>query len=307
MNCANANETELVEYLALLGYQPSKIRNADYWYLSPFRDDKYPSFKVDTLKNLWYDHGVGKGGKTIDFVMQYFSCDLREALNKISLFHQHNQLKESSRRVHYFQSENDRLPGGDVSRAAIKITDAKEPITDVLLCEYLQKRRIDVDIANRYCKEVSYSLNDKQYKAIAFKNTAGGYELRNEFFKGSSSPKYITYLDNKASNLTAFEGFFDFLTYQSIHHKEHQQLTNFLVLNSLSFFERSLLLMEKHDRVHLYLDHDEAGRKCTRMALQRSIKYVDGSSFYKGYKDLNEWRMNCSFSERKERSSPLRL
>jgi len=69
MNCAKANDTDLVEFLALLGYQPAKIRNSDYWYLSPFRNEKEPSFKVNKLKNLWYDHGMGKGGRTVDFAM----------------------------------------------------------------------------------------------------------------------------------------------------------------------------------------------------------------------------------------------
>jgi hypothetical protein len=63
MNCTKANEIDLVELLALLGYQPSKVRNADYWYRSPFRDEKDPSFKVNKVRNLWYDHGMGKEEK----------------------------------------------------------------------------------------------------------------------------------------------------------------------------------------------------------------------------------------------------
>jgi hypothetical protein len=68
--------------------------------------------------------------------------------------------------------------------------------------------------------------------------------------------------------------------------------TNFLVLNSLSFFERSLLLMEKHQSIHLYLDQDEAGRKNTKQALKRSPNFKDESKLYKGYKDLNDWLSN---------------
>ncbi len=69
-------------------------------------------------------------------------------------------------------------------------------------------------------------------------------------------------------------------------------MTNFLILNSLSFFERSLSLMEEHERIHLYLDHDEAGRKCTSIAQKMSSKFSDESKLYKGYKDLNEWVTN---------------
>ncbi len=47
--------------------------------------------------------------------------------------------------------------------------------------------------------------------------------------------------------------------------------------------------MEKHQSIHLYLDHDTAGRKCTSLAEKRSIKFKDESKLYKGSKDLNEW------------------
>ena len=56
---------------------------------------------------------------------------------------------------------------------------------------------------------------------------------------------------NQAKSIAVFEGFFDFLTYQTIHQNQTQPLTDYLVLNSLAFFERSLLLMEKHQSVHL--------------------------------------------------------
>lgn len=145
-----------------------------------------------------------------------------------------------------------------------------------------------------------YQNGDKRYTAIGFKNNSGGYELRSEYFKGSSSPKYVTYLDNNAKNITCFEGFFDFLTYQAIHRNLELPKTNILVLNSLSFFTRSLLLMEKHERVHLYLDNDNAGRKCVEQALERSRKISDESSLYKGYKDLNEWSVSFGKQQRRE-------
>jgi hypothetical protein len=130
-----------------------------------------------------------------------------------------------------------------------------------------------------------------------------GYELRNEYFKGSSSPKYVTYLDNKAGKISVFEGFFYFLSYRSIHQNQQQELTNFLVLNSLSYFERSRLLMEKHQGVHLYLDRDEAGRKCTSLALKRSPSIKDESILYQGYKDLNDWIMNIGRLEKQKNLS----
>lgn len=40
MTCADAKKIDLVDYLASLGYHPQKVSPPDYWYLSPFRDEK---------------------------------------------------------------------------------------------------------------------------------------------------------------------------------------------------------------------------------------------------------------------------
>ena len=194
----------------------------------------------------------------------------------------------------------------ELQENTIRILSVRSPITDMVLNRYLKQRNIPRLVANEFCKEVLYQTGDKRYTAIGFKNNSGGYELRSEYFKGSSSPKYVTYFDNKANNITCFEGFFDFLTYQAIHHNQELPKTNILVLNSLSFFTRSLLLMEKHERVHLYLDNDTAGRKCVEQALERSGKISDESSLYKGYKDLNEWSVSSGKQQRLEHRNGLR-
>ena len=61
MNCAEANQIDMVDYLLSLGYQPQKIRSENHWYISPLRNEKEPSFKVNKTKNVWSDHGLGKG------------------------------------------------------------------------------------------------------------------------------------------------------------------------------------------------------------------------------------------------------
>ncbi len=82
--CAEAKQIDLVDYLASLGYQPQKVRNQDYWYLSPLRDEKTASFKVDRRLNVWYDHGTGKGGDLIDFGTLYFNCSISDLLSRLS-------------------------------------------------------------------------------------------------------------------------------------------------------------------------------------------------------------------------------
>jgi len=81
---AEAKQIDLVDYLAALGHYPKKVRNADYWFLSPLREEKTPSLKVNRNMNAWYDHGIGKGGNLVDFGVLYFNCSVIEFLQHSS-------------------------------------------------------------------------------------------------------------------------------------------------------------------------------------------------------------------------------
>ncbi|MXO06450.1 toprim domain-containing protein [Flavobacterium sp. HBTb2-11-1] len=289
-NCKIANEIDLVDYLKILGYEPSKIKNQDYWFLSPFRNENTPSFKVNQKLNLWYDHGLGKGGNTVDFGIEYFRCTVSEFLqllngcsisSDISL-----SIKNDNRQSFNLSLANEKKDSLPDKIVIVEVrTLESKPILD-----YLHRRSIPLEIAKQHCKEVEFSLNGRKQIVIGFKNNAGGFELRSENFKGSSSPKDITFIDNQAKSLAVFEGFFDYLSYEMINQKSVSPQTNFLIFNSLSFFNKSIQLMEKHERVNLYLDRDTAGLKFTVEALRRdSAKYTDQSFLYDQKKDLNEW------------------
>jgi hypothetical protein len=271
--------TDIVDYLGSLGFKPSKISRNDFWYLSPFRDETQPSFKVNRNLNRWYDFGEGKGGNIIAFGIQYHHCSVGDFLKKISSGFS-------------FQQQKKLLKSLEEEVKKISIINAKE-ISSLTLIRYLHKRRIPVDIARKFCKEIDYELYGKQYYAIGFKNNAGGYELRNEKFKGSSSPKDVTLITDHADKISVFEGFFNFLSYQAIHQQQEQPDSSFLILNSTSFFEKSLSIMQAYKSVHLYLDCDSTGQKCRQKATEiDSKKFVDESSLYKNYKDLNDWIVN---------------
>jgi hypothetical protein len=275
----------MVDYLLSLGFKPTKVSRSDYWYYSPFRQETTPSFKVNRNMNRWYDFGEGKGGNIIDFGILYHNCSVKELLTKFSKpFSSQQQSIEAN---------------GEAEEAKkIKVINEKE-ISSFVLIRYLHKRRIPIDIAKKFCKEIDYALYGKNYYAIGFKNDAGGYELRNEKFKASSSPKDITLIKNNAEEITVFEGFFNFLSYQAIHQKQEQPNTNFLILNSTSFFQKSLPLMQSHKSVHLYLDCDTTGQKCIQKALEiDNQKFVDERQVYKNYKDLNDWIMHIGQSQK---------
>ena len=292
LSCAAAKELDLVDYLAALGHQPAKVRNQDYWYLSPLREEKTPSFKVNRSLNVWYDHGTGKGGDLVDFGTDYHKCMVRELLERLSQYKPGSSLSFQPPSIPGILSPTQPSFAGERKESPdskIVIMDTR-PLTNQTLVDYLEKRGIPMNIAQRSCREVDFLLYGKQQTVIGFQNKSGGYELRGEHFKGSSAPKDISFIDNGTPQIVVFEGFFNYLSFQTINHNQQSPLTNCLVLNSLSFLEKSRQLMEKHSQVFLALDRDAAGMTQTRQALQWDRdKYMDRSDFYQGHKDLNEW------------------
>ena len=281
-----AKQIDLVEYLSTLGFKPARIRGNDYWYLSPLRDEKTPSFKVDRKINCWYDHGIGKGGNLVDFGMVYFNCSSAEFLQKLngkSFLHQ--PVKIVSTKV---IKENKLTILGDFI------------LSSAHLINYLAKRKISYSIADKYCREVRYQMNGKVYYGIGFKTDSDRFEIRNPFLKSASSPKSITSFKNGCNDVAVFEGFFDFLSYKVLEEKNSLPKIDFIVLNSLSFFEKSRAAMENYNQAKLYLDNDKAGQNCSRLAMSLSDKYKDESGLYKNHKDLNDWLVNHDLKQQKK-------
>ena len=70
-------------FLARRGIQPKYERNGYGMYLSPLREERTPSFKVDYVRNLWYDFGSGEGGTLRTLVIRLERCDSREAVRRL--------------------------------------------------------------------------------------------------------------------------------------------------------------------------------------------------------------------------------
>ncbi|MFY0256463.1 toprim domain-containing protein [Chitinophaga sp. 30R24] len=293
MTIAEAKEIDMVDYLARLGFQPVKVSEPHYWYNSPLRSEKTPSFKINRILNKWKDWGSGEGGNIIDFGILYHKCNVADFLKRL----QGNVPLIVNNRPRHEQNPKDIQP-------EIKVLKVK-PITSLPLLKYLEQRSIPVMIADKYLKEVSYELRDKIYYALGFKNDQGGYELRNQYIKAASSPKTSTYFDNGEKEMAVFEGFFNFLSFQALYQGQEQTKRNFLVLNSLSFFNKNLSIMQAHERVKLYLDNDNEGHKFTSKALKIDChKFSDERQLYQNYEDLNDWIVNIGSPRHQQRPKP---
>ena len=119
--------------------------------------------------------------------------------------------------------------------------------------------------------------------------------------KKISSLKDIIFIDNGAEDVAVFNGFFDFILHKNMYYKQQEPERNFMILNSASFFEKSLTKMQEHTSVHLYLDNDKTGQKCTLRALALDKqKFHDERQLYKQYNDLNDWLVQIGLSQKQQ-------
>ncbi len=276
IGCAEAKDIDMVTYLSVLGIEPSKIRGNNYWYLSPLRNEKAASFKINQKLNRWFDFGIGKGGNLLDFGILYYKCSVSDFLQSLKTANP-LQLQAHITCTPYTSPKE-----------TIEILHVKK-LTHPALLQYLQLRKIPPPIAGKFCSEVHFLLNGRRNFAIGFGNDLGGYELRNVFFKGSSTPKGITHIRNGAEELALFEGFFDFLSFIVLADAYHAKLLDFLILNSITFFDSAVPLMLDYKRTFLYLDNDIAGQNCSGSLLIRGGRFYDESIIYSNHKDLNDF------------------
>ena len=51
MTIAEAKQVRIVDFLAQLGHHAQHIKSEQYWYFSPLRNERTPSFKVNDRIN----------------------------------------------------------------------------------------------------------------------------------------------------------------------------------------------------------------------------------------------------------------
>ncbi|PRP68275.1 hypothetical protein BST86_03815 [Nonlabens agnitus] len=277
MNCRNANKISIVEFLKREGMRIAKENERDSWFLSPFRSESTPSFKVDKTKNLFYDFGEGIGGNLIDFVMIYKKWDLRKTLNELS--------KGSF-------SFNQHKPKQPTKKAAKYTIKEVRSISSPALIAYLEERAINLDFAQQFCTQVHYQFtSEKTYFGLGFKNDVGGYELRNRYFKGCLGSKSTTTITQDSSTLSMFESWSDFLSYLTL--KKQIPHEDFIVLNSTFLASKCVNKLNGYEKVKTFFDNDEAGYRATLLLQSKSTcAFRDLRKHYSDFNDLNDFLLH---------------
>ena len=282
MNIKEIKQIKLHDFLAAIGCKPVKQYGVNLMYLSPLRAEKHASFKVNTEINQWYDFGIGKGGNIIDLAeLLYKSSDVSYLIHQI----ERNAPSNVPASLPTAQST---LQKNSFEQLQV------QPLIHPALIKYLEERCIDVETARTVCKELHFDTRGRHYFGIGFPNIAGGYEIRNPFFKGCIAPKDIShfYAEEPKKVCFVFEGFMDFLSFMTLRRKENDGLKrqDYLVLNSVSNIQKALESLSHYENVQCFLDNDEAGRKAYQALLMGlKVPVIDSSGLYADCKDLNEF------------------
>ncbi len=281
MNCKTINEQiKMIDYLAQKNINPIKIKNYDYWYFSPFRNENTASFKVDISTNRFYDFGEGIGGNLIDLISKLENISIKQVIRKVT-----NDFS--------FPKLNVNKSNHFVAISNVKIIECKQ-VYSYVLKSYLKERGIISRNAYQYLEEITFEIkNCKPQFALGFKNLDGNFELRNSIFKGSSGKNLSIILSNcEDKRVFIFEGFFDFLSFLEINYYPN---FNYIVLNSTANLSKlfDYLINENFEEIHLYLDNDLSGNKCTNEIISRyNSSVIDHRIEYRNFNDLNEFLIN---------------
>lgn len=282
MNISQAKQIPITDLLAKLGHTPVRTNQIESWYLSPFRNEMKSSFKVNIIKNIYFDHGEGLGGTVIDFVMHYNNCTIQEALQK---------LKNESHSFSFHQQKNPESSNK---------TDKNYEITKIKnknLLDYASSRKLNIELLKKYCNEINYRIQDKDYYGIGFKNDAGDYEVRNKYVKLMLGKKEISTIKNNQNSIILFEGWSDFISFLTLY-PEQEFRHDYIILNSVSMLKKAIEELYNYTIIYLYnyikiiccFDNDAAGDKAT-LQLQNIFKnqVKDGRLRYPDHKDLNDY------------------
>ena len=277
MQLHDIKQIPIVDYLAQTGYKPKLTKGVNYWYCSPLRSELTPSFKVNVERNQWYDFGTGDHGDIIDLVCALQHCSTAEAMRRLSA------LKGVRLAPSFSFGGITPLRSQAPSMELISVQAVKHP----KLLLYLTERGLQPSDASPFLSEIYYKVSEKCFFALGFPNDAGGWELRNPYFKGCFAPKAISTIKGTDSHkLQLFEGFMDFLSWRKLHPEVQDDS---IILNSLNLLPKLIPSLHAYTMIESLLDNDEAGDRATKQLFGAGLPVKDMRACYAPYKDINEY------------------
>ena len=277
MQLHDIKQISIVAYLSQTGFEAKLIKGVNYWYCSPLRTELTPSFKVNAERNQWYDFATGDHGDIIDLVCALQHCSTAEAMRRQAT------LKGVRIAPSFSFGGTTPVRPQAPSMELISVQAVKRP--KFLL--YLSERGLQPSDVSPFLSEVYYRISEKCFFALGFPNDAGGWELRNPYFKGCFAPKAISTIKGTDSHkLQLFEGFMDFLSWRKLHPEGQDDS---IILNSLTLLPKLIPTLHPYPIIESLLDNDEAGDRATKQLFGAGLPVKDMRACYAPYQDINEY------------------
>ena len=278
MNTNEAKQIRIEEYLHSLGYDPVRRQGGNLWYKSPFRDEREPSFKVNTERNLWYDFGAGRGGNIIALAQELYASDsLPYLLERIAeqapgvhpvsfSFGKQTPLKTEfptvgggaalfPRLVFLSAAEGDKYGAGKKRMQGSALSDRRQTI----LCRRLPQ---PFGEATRYATSSSRGASHRRTSPTYGRNSRG----------------------RPAASSRGFMDYLSFLTLRLERCPERPDLDgqDYIVLNSTSNLSKAIRPLDGYGRIHCFLDNDKAGMEAVQeLREEYGLRVRDASHIYR--------------------------
>ncbi len=274
----------MVNILKRLNIEAIEKKKEQFWFKAPWRTERTASVKCEG--HLFYDFAEAVGGSTIDFVMKYYSIDFIKA-------------------VKWLRNESDFFsfdPPKQNSLSKLKnkksyCIDNIQPLKNGVLIDYLNTRKLNIEVCKRYLVEVYYRVNEKKYFGVGFKTNKGSYEIRNKYAKLALGQKWFTWINNGHKSIIVTESWSDLISILTLYPK-CEKSRDFLVLNSLSMLSKADGILISYPEILFALDNDNAGSNATEKKIK---KWNTNKSFskdirnlFEGFKDVNEYLIHRS-------------
>ena len=208
----------MVNILKRLNIEAIEKKKEQFWFKAPWRTERTASVKCEV--HLFYDFAEALGGNTIDFVMKYYSIDFVKVIKWLrneSDFFSFDPPKQNS--------------FSELKNKKSYCIDNIQPLKNGILIDYLNTRKLNIEVCKRYLVEVYYRVNEKKYFGVGFKTNKGSYEIRNKYAKLALGQKWFTWINNGHKSIIVTESWSDLISILTLYPK-CEKSKDFLVLNS---------------------------------------------------------------------------
>ena len=137
-----------------------KKSGSNYKGLSPFTEERTPSFMVSPAKQIWKDFSSGKGGTVITFLMEHEQYTYPEAIKYIA--NKYNiEVEETERTPEQISEDNEKeslFLVSDFAKNYFK-KNLFEDEGKTIALSYLKERKFNKEIIEKF--EIGYSVKIK--------------------------------------------------------------------------------------------------------------------------------------------------